>query len=365
MTFALSQFSTWVRSADLTDRLSAVQLSLSLGRTRRKAFVGDLKKQGIVAAVRDSAATQDVVSAEATAVAADLRAMPINHMFWQEHEDCVSMQPCGERYVVPGAVYDEFAGAVAAVRRMGALPPSNASYLPLRAGSAAQVAVFDVATGRSPAELARDMGWDGATPAEARARYDAVAAALPPGLPAAFAAAALALEPDLNASRSEVCTQTYGNRSAWQRLSSGCGFTCSAPLAGRANLTLAMQGAVNDEGDPVVVLYLQRFGAALQCGGFGGGDGGAPAPPTTLDATPASQSMRDPFALRLRGGAAGSQEFVRGPALVTAFVFRTDDTMSQVLENANVASAVAIVSQVRARGRAGRGGERWGQGGWG
>lgn len=88
MTFALSQFSTWVRSADLADRMTAVQYSLDLSRTKRKALVGDVKKQGVGALQDSGAFLSDVVEAKATAVTGDLRAASVNHLFWLSHEDC-------------------------------------------------------------------------------------------------------------------------------------------------------------------------------------------------------------------------------------------------------------------------------------
>lgn len=254
----------------------------------------------------------------------------------------VSMQPCGDRFVVPLGTYND--AFVAAVNAVKALPMALST-------EDARVAVFDVVTGRNASQLAIDLRWDAIDAATATSHLYAITAAVPPSLVVSINGGDVT-ETDVsprNATRSQVCAETYGNRSQWQRLSSGCGFRCDVPLAGHQHLAVITQSTVSDSGEPMVLLFLQRRGASLACGVT---DGTYASPVRVLDANPRSSAVPDPSVLKIRGSSSGTLEFVRGPSLATAFLFRTEDIMSQVVENSKQASAISVISQVRADNRA-------------
>lgn len=92
MNQASSQYATWTRDGDISDRMPLVEYSLTMDHTLKKGFIGDPNKLNDVKTLQNTiqggVVVQDVMRARAFVTPADLRAATINHMFWQKNEAC-------------------------------------------------------------------------------------------------------------------------------------------------------------------------------------------------------------------------------------------------------------------------------------
>lgn len=359
----------------MVDRMQVISYTVALNRK-----VDDVGPQTQVADyfLKNEIAASELFKATAAPVGASLRARTVNHLFWQEYEQCgecrswlshstiayaplttqksrlplhpsffkpcryhaasplpiaVTMRPCGTSYTVSATVYARFESAAAQLLATGGTPiPDNAT---------AAVAVFNIIAGNGADELSTDSfgGNVAQIVPNITDYYTRVRAAVPRGLIDDFQNS-LVYEPGVSPPllRVNMCKLTYDNRSDWQRLSSGCGFKCQYRIAYRYPASLLAQRYVDYDGVAQVGLYKQSRTTQLQCGGSEMGQ-----PSVTFDAAPRSSSVPDAALIKNRSSATGSIEFIRGPSLMTAFVFRTEQIMNVVINNTKETPSIFTV----------------------
>lgn len=243
------------------------------------------------------------------------------------------MQTCGDRVELSANDFITFSTAVQDLGR-------NTTVARLLASNAtAGALVLSYALGNRGDQLARDAGW---APSQiSDANVTALAAALAMVVPQSIVdAVSLPRQPfDAGAGMdlATACAMTYHNRSEWQRLSTGCGFTCGQPLVGRP-LNLTAQRVLTDDDKHSVLLFTQRFTPNLRCGL-------SDSSVRPLDAFAPTNTTPDGGLFRIRRDDAGGREFVRGPALTMAIIFRTSDTFTLVKENFSTMSPMSIFTQ--------------------
>lgn len=219
---------------------------------------------------------------------------------------------------------------------------------PADLGGCAMVALIDHLADVSSSQLALDLGLGPSFTNNAAALAQlaaAVRAAIPDSLTNAARAQRNANDPDAGMSVYDACLSTAAARLEWQRLSSGCGLACGVPLAAPGQprpvgLRYALGG---ERGMVSATAYLQRYSAHLQCGGLGAP--GARAPLRDVDMNIPTNTLLDPGRIKARRKVSRGTEFVRGPALSTVFLFRTDDLMQVTTYNSNQAPWLSIVTQ--------------------
>lgn len=250
----------------------------------------------------------------------------------------VNMQTCGERLELPVSTYDEYA---LAVKNAG----DRVHNLGVTNNATVAAAVLDFILGKDAQQIARDVGWNASQLANASAvseLYRLVSVSVPSSVASEISSLRV-IDADSDSKdqlRKDTCAQTYRNRTAWQRLSSGCGFTCNVPIAGH-QLNVSAQKIVDSSGRDTVLVYLQRSSLSLVCGVDDSDTGSINAYTPTL-------TVPDGGVFRLRGDENGGREFIRGPATVLAIVFRSNEVFTTIKENFSTLTPMSIFTQVRA-----------------